>query len=135
MGCRTSMCDRRGLSTSKAWLNNCQVENTRLQPSIRWDARSYQSVCTNIFNLSIKLRSLTCTSFPFCTKTTRKPVSICVSEIRKSIKFKANKSTRYHPTLHGEIGQESSSASQLLLNRRNSLTEFLLESGRHDMSF
>ena len=73
--CRMSMYDRNGLSTSKAWLNGCQVEYIGLQPSIRWDARSYPSVCTKISDLSTKLGSLTCTTlrsglnlFPSVTK-------------------------------------------------------------------
>ena len=32
--CRTSMYERRGLLTSKAWLNACQVEYTRSTPGI-----------------------------------------------------------------------------------------------------
>ena len=73
--CHTSMYDSRGLSTSKAWLNDCQVEYTGLPLSIRWDARSCLSECTNISDLSTKLRSLMCITlssglnlFPFALK-------------------------------------------------------------------
>ena len=38
LACRTLIYDNRGLSTSKALLNDCEVEYTGVQPSIRLDA-------------------------------------------------------------------------------------------------
>ena len=60
--CRTSMYERRGLSTSKACLNACQVEYTGSSPRIKWDAWSCSSQWTKIFDLSIKFRSRTWTT-------------------------------------------------------------------------
>ena len=60
--CLTSMYERRGLSTSRAWPNACQVEYTGSTPRIRWDAQSCLSQCIKFFGLSTKFRSRTCTT-------------------------------------------------------------------------
>ena len=60
--CLTSMYERRGLSTNRAWPNACQVEYIGSTSRIRWDARSYLSQCTKISDLSTKFRSWTCTT-------------------------------------------------------------------------
>ena len=58
----TSMYERRGLATSRAWPNACQVEYTGSTPRIRWDAQSYPFHYTKISDLSTKFRSRTCTT-------------------------------------------------------------------------
>ena len=60
--CRTTMYERRGLSTNKAWLNACQVEYTGSTLRIRWDAQSCLSQCTKISDLSTKFRPWMCTA-------------------------------------------------------------------------
>ena len=60
--CRTSMYERRGLSTSKACPSACQVEYIGSSSRIKWDARSCPSQWTKISDLNIKFRSRTWTT-------------------------------------------------------------------------
>ena len=93
LACQTLIYDNKGLSTSKALLNDCQVEYTGVQPSIRLDAWSCLSEYTKISDLSTKLRSLTCTTlrfglnlFPFAPNQQEDRL---VYAKGKSIKFKS----------------------------------------------
>ena len=140
--CRSSMYERKGLSTSKAWLNACQIEYTGSTLRIKWDARSCPSQCTKISNLSTKFRSQTCTtlsSFLNLLISARKQhknwLLIAWSTQNWQInKIKLRKYIWDRPTLRGENAQGSSSTSQLLLTRTNFPAKFLFESSRHEIS-
>ena len=136
-----SIYERRGLSTNKALPNTFQMEYTGSSPRIKWDVQSCSSQCTKIFDLSTKFKSRTWTTlrsflnlFVSAQKSCKKWLEVIEQvEIYKLVKWKW-KSTWNRPTSCSLNEQGSSLASQLPLTRMNSLVEFLLESGRHEMS-